>query len=278
MAQVIEIGERTGPFLNLLHKEFGSLRQLANGHQVLRQPHLADDARGFDSESGFKGYAPAPVVNRWGGFYLGAHVGAGEANWGGGFDLQTADSAVLADQLDTDGVLGGVHGSYNWQFGRGVFGIEGDWSWMDWSDNARALDADSHQITSEVDSLASVRARIGYVVGHDQSVLLFANVGAAWADADALACATTGCDSATDLQHVDFDDAGVVVGGGFEYAMTDQFRLRVDGSYYFFDDNTKLDFDSAHQGDHLELEDIYTFRVGGTFYFTRTPRPVAALK
>ena len=69
-----------------------------------------------------KGYAPAPVVNRWGGFNIGLHAGAGAVNWGGCWDCTGTDN-IAADRLSYDGVLGGVHGGYNWQFGRIVAGL-----------------------------------------------------------------------------------------------------------------------------------------------------------
>ena len=245
-----------------------------------------------------KGYAPAPVVNRWGGFYLGAHVGAGQANWDSLFSKKSGSSGAkftVFESLDTDSVLGGVHGGYNWQFGRAVVGVEGNWSYMDWDDTARRLRGSGSTeayIIGEVDSIADVRLRLGYTVGHDQSVLLFLSGGLAWADAsgqicaDAKKCPPSSASSASKLENFDFDDVGGVVGAGFEYAMTENFRLRVGGSYYWFDDmNRKTRCVSSCGGSWakiqttgLGLDDVVTFRVGGTFYFTQRPRPVAVLK
>ena len=94
---------------------------------------------------------------------------------------------------------------------------------------------------------------------------MFASAGVAWVGAEARVCDDAGC---TDGSTFDFDDVGAVVGAGFEYAMTDNFRLRVDGSYYFINDNRDLSgVDEADTSDFLELDDVYTVRVGGTWYF-----------
>jgi len=189
-------------------------------------------------------------------------------------------STDVADlhSLEADGILGGVHAGYNWQHGRTVFGIEGDWDFMDWDDFARA-GIDTADARGDLDNLGSVRARIGVTAGHNQSVLLFLNGGVAWADAEGLVCGSDNC-VGSDRHNVDFDEVGVVAGGGVEYAVTDHFRLRVDGSYYWFDDTKTRIFDDGSDVKtyRFDFDDVYTFRVGGTFYFTNRPRTVAALK
>ena len=161
-------------------------------------------------------FAPKASAAEWGGFYLGAHVGAGQAEWGGVLNEHNAPAQpsenIFGDQLNTDGILGGVHGGWQWQSGRGVFGIEGDWSWMDWSDRADPRSNTDVTLDGEVDSIGSVRARIGYVVGADEQVLLFLSAGVAWADASGLFCTSSDCST---FAKFDFDDeVGGVVGAG----------------------------------------------------------------
>lgn len=234
-----------------------------------------------------KGFAAPPAVTRWGGFYLGAHVGWGRANMDGFLSVrESGRSTEVADfdGLDADGILGGVHGGFNWQRGRTVFGIEGDWDFMDWDDDAQAVIVISESGTAithgELDNLASVRAKIGVTVGSDQRALLFLTGGVAWADVSGRVCGALSCSGSTQAKF-DFDTVGGVVGGGVEYAMTDRFRIRVDGSYYWFDDTKTQTFVSASdevKTFRFDFDDVYTFRVGGTFYFTRPRAAPVALK
>ena len=214
---------------------------------------------------------------KWGGAYLGVHLGAGQANWDGVFDCgptpgpvtctNNTSSAVFADHLQTDGILGGFHGGFNWQTGSLVVGIEGNFSFMDWVDREDANSSETEAIVAQFDSLASVRARIGMVSGNRDQLLLFLSAGVAWADAGAELCTDSSCND----DSVDFDEAMAVVGAGFEYAMTDNFRLRVDGSYYMFDDKKDLDpLQSGRSGDFLEIEEAYTVRIGGSWYFNQS--------
>lgn len=227
-------------------------------------PEFSSTAHAGGLQKTWKPAAAAPL-NRWQGLYFGGHIGAGQANWDGVYKNGSSDSTVFADRLNTDGVLGGFHGGFNIQRGRAVFGIEGDISFMDWSDVADAVSS-SEEIAAEVDSLASVRGRLGVAMGEEQRVLLFASIGAAWADAEATVFSDGAGDSSAGVSF-DFDDVGLVVGAGFEYAMTDSFRLRVDGSWYSFDQNESLSaVTEANAGDNLELEDAYSVRFGGSFY------------
>jgi len=63
--------------------------------------------------------AAGPAYN-WSGFYLGVNGGGGwgDSHWQG------------IGRVDTSGGQAGGTAGYNWQFGQGVFGLEGD---IDWS-------------------------------------------------------------------------------------------------------------------------------------------------
>ena len=76
-------------------------------------------------------YTKAPVavaaVYNWTGFYIGGQVGYA---WGDNrtteFVTATGLPSGFNQNYNTDGVVGGVHAGYNWQFGQFVFGLEGD--------------------------------------------------------------------------------------------------------------------------------------------------------
>jgi outer membrane immunogenic protein len=159
----------------------------------------------------------------WNGFYAGVSVGAGMStsttaeawNWantiptgtligiGGGplftTTAPTPFSATFSNQYHRDGrgILGGLQGGYNWQIGRVVLGIEGDWSWTNQKDTATYgaqpvpgifpplpnfffIPATAQGWTTEekLDWLSTVRGRLGWAQGAN---LWYVTGGIAWA-------------------------------------------------------------------------------------------------
>src|SRR5579871_4074955 len=78
--------------------------------------------------------APVPGYD-WSGIYVGAHIGGGWAtndisDPGLGF-IGTLLGVPVVQTTDSSGILGGVQGGWNYQFGRFVLGTELDFSWAD---------------------------------------------------------------------------------------------------------------------------------------------------
>lgn len=205
---------------------------------------------------------PEPVATTdWSGFYIGGNIGYSWANMSGCHDCNDSSSVLDAEELDLEGIAGGLHAGYNWQMDNIVFGIEGDVTFTDLSDSTGAPDpTESEEQKGDVDLLASVRARLG--VAFDD-VLLYATGGIAIPDASWEA-KNTGFDPSDG--DVDFDDIGGVVGGGAEFAMTETIRLRAEGLYYFFNDKESIE-DFGNTGEEVELEDAFIVRGGVSFYF-----------
>lgn len=68
--------------------------------------------------------APVAIVYDWTGFYVGANLG-----WSFGrssTDYLVAGLPFGLMSQNMDGILGGLQAGYNWQNGRGVFGLEAD--------------------------------------------------------------------------------------------------------------------------------------------------------
>jgi outer membrane immunogenic protein len=221
----------------------------------------------------------------WNGFYMGAHVGAAQNNWDGVYDITSTEDAVFFEDLQKTGITAGLQIGYNMMMGRYLLGIEGDWSWMDLHAVAEAV-SDTEQATSNVDSLASIRGRLGVAVDEGQRALLYATAGFAWADADATFYSSG---RASDTQvSFDYDDVGGVVGGGVEWAASQSIRIRAEGLYYWFDDKADLfevcnadnngPCSGANPGDNIEYEDVYTFRVGASYYFNAPEQVHHAMK
>jgi outer membrane immunogenic protein len=136
--------------------------------------------------------APIAVYN-WTGFYIGVNGGYG---WNESQDVGVTGSAVvLISQPGTvpfrvpglkpeGGLVGGTVG-YNWQFGRGVAGIEADFDWADISDS-RVVDLPlvgptvRTSASQKIDFFGTVRGRLGFLA--TDQLLLFATGGLAYAN------------------------------------------------------------------------------------------------
>jgi len=157
----------------------------------------------------------------WTGLYIGAHVG-------GAFGSYTQFSASgTGVDVDVDGVIGGVAIGYNWQFGNIVAGIEADiqngpkgetaqgTAGPFWSCNTGACNVD-------IQYYGTLRARLGFAADR---ALIYATGGLAYGGVDGgiFNSAQQGSGTAT----------GYAVGGGLEYAFTDNWLVK--GEYMFVD-------------------------------------------
>lgn len=213
--------------------------------------------------------APAPRVINWTGFYFGGHVGSGHATFDGTFKGLSGDgdSVVFFDQLNPSGSLFGGHVGFNWDSGGfWAAGIEGDASWMNWK-GGDTFSADSSESgTGKFDQLASIRGRLGIILDPERRGFLYATGGIAWPKASITAFQAAR--SVGPSQTLDFEDHGWVAGAGFEWAMTDQWRLRVEGLYYSFDDRKTFTLTETTTGDFASLDRVWTARVGVSYYFS----------
>ena len=159
--------------------------------------------------------APAPIVAAvplftWTGFYVGVNAGYG---W------STNDSNVFVPGIgfvggnDDGGFVGGAQAGYNYQIGQFVLGLEGDVQWADIGRGARYYDpVIGFYGNSSDDWFGTVRARAG--VAFDRA-LIYATGGFAFTDGD----------------------SGWTVGGGVEYAFTNNLSAKVEGLYVNLDRN-----------------------------------------
>jgi len=204
---------------------------------------------------------PPPAAVSWAGFYLGGHVGYGRARHSGGFNV-LSDEGFFPEDLKLKGALGGVHAGFNWDAGNWVFGIEGDWSFMRWKRTVLS-ESSENTLFGAVNNLASIRGRIGIPLGPERRGLLYVTGGGAYTNAKARAV-EVGNDS---IQNIKFDRIGGVVGGGLEFAATNQLRVRAETLYYIFNDSTAFTIANSNPGDAVKLRDIWTARVGVSWYF-----------
>jgi outer membrane immunogenic protein len=176
---------------------------------------IAGAAYAADISAPAAAYTKAPAVSpaiNWSGFYIGAMGGyAAEA---------TSDPIAIKG-----GFAGGTLG-YNWQSGMFVAGIEADGAWADVSKSANILGVTA---TAKVDSLATVRGRVG--VTFDQ-VLLYGTGGLALADTkvSVTALGVTLSDNKT--------QAGWTAGAGVEWMFIPRWSLKAEYLYRRFNSVT----------------------------------------
>ncbi|WP_230532915.1 outer membrane protein [Microvirga roseola] len=160
--------------------------------------------------------APVPVVAAapiftWTGFYVGVNAGYG---WNANDNIVI--NGVVYD-LDSDGgFLGGAQAGFNYQMGSFVVGLEGDIQWVDLGDDDRYNTVLGYYDRGSDDWFSTVRARAG--VAFDRA-LIYATGGFAFTDGN----------------------SGWTLGGGIEYAFTNNLTAKVEGLYVNLDgDNDRF--------------------------------------
>jgi outer membrane immunogenic protein len=189
---------------------------------------------------------PEIPVFTWTGFYLGIQ---------GGYvwtDLDISPAGFSTGDLN-GGMFGGYAG-YNFQYDAWVFGIEGDFNGV-WNDKSFTTFGPP-LVTVDVgnDWLASIRGRVGYAFDR---TLIFATGGVGFTQASA-DVATPGAFFSGDKTLT-----GWTLGGGVEYAFTDNWIGRAEYRYYGFDDK---DLDGAGPLSSVDLN-TQTVSVGIAYKF-----------
>jgi len=220
-------------------------------------------------------YAPPPFS--WTGLYLGGQVGYAFGSLGSnllspaGFDFFYPNQFSYTPQ----GVIGGAHLGYNLQISQWLLGLEGD---VDGTGLSRTYSAPfgfigpagfGATIHSTQPIQGSIRLRAG--IAWDRA-LLYATGGAAFTGIKTSYASFFGYDSISRTR------AGWTVGGGIEYAITDNWSIR--GEYRYADFGRYNDFlinsgsffgTSVHS--HLTENRV---QVGFSYKLGAPPAPVVA--
>ncbi|WP_332119505.1 outer membrane protein [Azorhizobium caulinodans] len=153
----------------------------------------------------------APPVFSWTGFYIGANTGYASGSGKGSAD---------ALGLDPDGWFGGGQVGYNYQFQNNMLvGLEADVQ-------GGGISAGNGPVSSKLESFGTVRARLGYAVDR---VLPYVTGGFAWGNNKITDFGTSQSQTLT----------GWTVGGGVEYALTNNWTARAE---YLYTDLGKADY------------------------------------
>lgn len=177
------------------------------------------------SEPDPSGYAPPPSLPIWAGAYIGGDLGY---QWGAaGHDSIDNLTGASGREVTTHpaGVLGGAHVGYNWQMRAVVFGLEGDIDGAGVSGSGLSVLGTAVVKTHE-NIEGAIRARLGIDWNR---ALLFVSGGAAIASfQDSFTNVAIGGTDAFSNARI-----GWTVGGGLEYALTDNWSIR--GEYRYSD-------------------------------------------
>lgn len=175
-------------------------------------------------------YVPPPPVFSWTGFYIGADIGGGWAtvrdnNVDGNFNNSPA------------GVIGGGHIGYNYQINQFVVGLQGDFLGSGIS-ASKYFPLTDVTVKNSQDWLASINGRLGLAF-YDHA-LFYAIGGVAFTQTgDTVSAGPTlarllPAGVPTTFSYPQHSWTGYDIGGGVEYAFTNNWTGRVEYRYYDF--------------------------------------------
>lgn len=185
---------------------------------------------------------PVPVVAApsftWNGAYVGGQVGYG---WG----KSEFEGGI---KVKPDGFVGGLYAGYNFDLGNNVvLGIDGDVSYNNLKDSySGSVDDITGEVESKLRWSGAVRARAGYAVDR---FLPYIAGGVAFGSVKNLISLTDGVDEITVSESKTY--TGWTIGGGVDYAATDNLILRLE---YRYTDYGKKEFDF---GEGVGIEDKF---------------------
>ena len=190
----------------------------------------------------------------WTGAYLGAAAG-----WGSGTseaDITPGNSV----SIDADGSVVSIYAGYNFQMGRIVVGIEGDYSWAN-SDGSRSCvlaPTVTGTCSAALDSTAGVRGRIGWAF---DTLHVYGTLGMGWADVRARVQAATPI-GAIDVEASETVPA-FVYGAGAEWKMWERLSLRGEVMHSTFNSQ---DFEFTGLGSTKAEVEATAVRAGLTWH------------
>jgi outer membrane immunogenic protein len=223
--------------------------------------------------------APPPVaaVFSWSGFYIGGHVGYGWGRSTTGVGLPDAldcggGASCESISYDTNGAFGGGYLGYNWQVNSIVFGLEAEGGYIGAKKTVFSTIAPDHRFETSYGGYGAFTGRVGVAVDR---ALFYAKGGLAVARIknEALDDFPT-----PDPEHVGRSDTtrlGWAVGGGMEYALTNNWIVRGEYLYMGFDNKTVSDLGDGSGGvppatdpsPYTFRDHLHTARVGLAYKF-----------
>jgi outer membrane immunogenic protein len=189
------------------------------------------------------------------GLYMGLHTGYAWQDVDGVFN--NAGSPTYLSGIDTNGGLVGGHLGYNLQYQWIVMGVEADASAIVDSGSTVRNAATNDALTGEVNYLASIRSRLGFVI---DDVMLYATAGIGFTEYKFTETAA-GVPFTGTLR---LRENGAVFGGGVEWKIAYGLALRAEYLHYEVGASSYLPstYPNVSAGDIVSFGDIDVARVG----------------
>jgi outer membrane immunogenic protein len=181
-----------------------------------------------------------PANSSWDGVYLGAHLGS--AVMSGEFAIGSDDFSV-----SKAGMLGGLQLGYNQEIRGYIWGLEGDFGFVDLTRRQQYI----HQLN--VSTMATVRGRIGMEVS-----------GGAFAYLTAGAGALSGTNQSSDADGDTYWVWRPVVGAGLEAPINEFLTFKAEGLAFIGSDKP------SGVSDPNRLDDVFVTRLGLNYHFDGT--------
>ncbi len=172
---------------------------------------------------------PPPPAPMWTGFYLGGEVGWADSRVRvtdvNGFAAGATPGTVTS--YDHAGFMGGGQLGYNWQFGSGLFGIEGDLGWMGLHHTQLLTGTASNtMIGLNSGAFGDITGRLGLVAGN---ALFYVKGGGAFYDGH-----NTFSTRAAFTANSTGTYTGWTAGAGIEYLFLPNWSAKVEYLHYGF--------------------------------------------
>jgi outer membrane immunogenic protein len=201
--------------------------------------------------------AEAPVFS-WTGGYIGIQGGW---SWGDDHTFEsitaTGTPTGFDQDFEPDGFVGGIHIGYNWQANQFVYGAEADFEFSTVDGGYTLLNGNGTSF--EQDWQASIRARLGFVA--TDRLLVYATGGVAFTDLSYTYFTPLIAES------FDSTETGWTVGGGAEYAFTDNLTARLEYRYTDFGEISNNSTAAFPGFTYSHDPQFHTVRVGFSYKF-----------
>ncbi len=221
---------------------------------------------GFATDLPLKARA-AKTVYDWTGFYVGGHVGYGDAGFGPGTNPLPEQGALLPHSAT--GFSGGYQLGYNRQLSnRVVLGIEADATFTAPTDDP-ALARSPVPFNTTIDYVGTVRGRVGYAFDR---FMPYVTGGLAWGH---MHINVNDADGVTPLFPVGHYQAGWTAGLGLEYAVSGNWTAKAEYQYVDLSRRT-YDLSGFGLGNVNVDPRIHLCKLGLNYQFGDTPWMPAA--
>jgi outer membrane immunogenic protein len=186
-------------------------------------------------------YLPPPPIFTWTGIYIGGQVGYAWGTGANNFSGFLPDGTFISTSAGgtPNGVIGGANVGFNYQINQWVLGLEGTVDGTSLSNTAVVAFPDGSSVTanSTSDIQGSIRGRLG--IAWDRA-LIYATGGVAFGGFNTTVNLSDPVNDIFASGSRSITRVGWTVGGGIQYAVTNNWSVRAEYRY--------TDFGSINQG------------------------------